>query len=147
MAARANAGTSIAEIASAATTRPMLSEMWICSVRVMGRTSPSSRRRASSRDIVEVKGRIRTVRLSPALFRRLLHEMSELGDHQFFHREPHGSRGSGQRHDDAAGDEAGAGARHHRRRTDFLVAEHPEQLAKAVEPFFEDAADGFRRTV
>ena len=73
--------------------------------------------------------------------------MSELRDDQLLHREPHGSRGSGQRDDNAAGDEACAGARHHRRRADFLVAEHAEQLAKTVEPLLEERADRFKRAV
>ena len=36
-----------------------------------------------------------------------------------------------------AGDEAGAGAAHHRGRADLLVAQHPEQLAEAVEPLLQ----------
>ena len=73
--------------------------------------------------------------------------MSKLGDHQLLHGQPHGSRRSRQRHDNAAGDEAGAGAGHHRRRADLLVAEHAEQLAKPVEPLFEKRADCLVRAV
>ena len=40
-------------------------------------------------------------------------------------------------------DEAGGGAAHHRGGADLLVAEHPEQLAEAVEPFLEQPRDRF----
>ena len=60
MAERANGGTSIGEGTSAATTRPAAPAMPTCSVRAIGRTAASSRRRASSSEIVDVKGRTRT---------------------------------------------------------------------------------------
>ena len=66
---------------------------------------------------------------------------------QLLHRQPHGGFRSGQRDDDAAGDEAGAGAAHHRGRADLLVAQHAEQLAEAVEPLLEQRVDRFVRAV
>src|SRR3954451_6802582 len=133
---RANGGTSIGEVTSAAATRPPASSSGTRSMRAIGRTDASNRRRASSSEIVEVKGLIATRRVSLA---RLLHEMSELRDQQPLHREPHRRFRSGQRDDDVPGGDAGAGAAHHRRGSDLLEAEHAKELAEAVEPLLQQA--------
>src|SRR5580704_142542 len=106
MADRANGGTSIAEMTSAAATRPAASSRRARSVRAIGRTAASSRRRASSSEIVEENGRITLGRSS----RGLLDEMSQLGNQQPLQREPHRGLGPWQRDDDVARNDAGAGA-------------------------------------
>src|SRR5437763_7925666 len=55
---RANGGTSSGDVTSAAATRPAAAPSRTRSVREIGRTLASSRGRASSREIVEVNGRI-----------------------------------------------------------------------------------------
>src|ERR1035437_6734004 len=79
--------------------------------------------------------------------RGLSHQVAELWNQQLLHREPHRRFRARQRRDDAAGHETGARAAHHRRRSDRLVAQHPEQLAEAVEPLVQQTADGFVRAV
>ena len=59
--------------------------------------------------------------------------MPELGDDELFHREAHGRLRAWQRDDDASGDEAGDRPAHHRRRSNLLVAQKPEQLAETIE--------------
>ena len=73
----------------------------------------------------------------------LPHEVAELGEDQLRHRQPDGVLGSRQDEDRGAARDAGGGARHHRGAADLLVAEHPEQLAEAVEPLLEQAGDRF----
>src|SRR5262245_44461543 len=91
MAERANGGTSTVDVMSAAATRPAALPRSTRSVRSMGRSAASSRRLASSSEIVEVNGRIRTWNLGTwNLFARLLHHVSELWNHELLHREPHG---------------------------------------------------------
>src|SRR5688572_13425632 len=55
---RAKGGTSMRETTSALAIRPLASARLTHSVRAIGRMAPASRWRASSREIVEVKGRI-----------------------------------------------------------------------------------------
>src|SRR5262245_2947399 len=127
---RANGGTSIGDTTSAAATRAAAASSGTCSIRAIGRTAASRRRRASSRVIVDVNGLIGS--RSPV---RLLHHVSELRDDEPFHRRTDGGLRSRQRDDDAARGEACTGAAHHRGSADLLVAEHPEKLAESVEPF------------
>src|SRR6266702_2753135 len=58
MADRANGGTSMGELTSAAATRPAAAARLTHSVRAIGAAAASRRRRASTSDIVDVKGRI-----------------------------------------------------------------------------------------
>ena len=60
MADRANGGTSIADVTPEATTRPAASASVTRSVRAIGRIAAARRRRASSREMVDVKGRMET---------------------------------------------------------------------------------------
>src|SRR5437763_15820712 len=127
MAERANGGTSIVDATSRATTRPAASSSRTRSVRAIGTTAASRRRRASSRAIVEANGRTTSAR-------GLAHEVAQFRNQELFHRESDGGLRSRQRDDDAAGDKAGAGAAQHGRRADFLITEHSKQLAEPVEP-------------
>src|SRR5258707_7870723 len=151
MAARANGGTSIGDETSAAATRPAARWSGTRSVRSIGRTAAASRRRASSREIVDVNGR--TTRIpnpdarTPLSSRGLLHEMPELWQQQPAHCEPHCRLGSRQRYDDFAVRHAGACAAHHRRRSDLLVTEHPKELAESVETLLQQRVDRFVRAV
>src|SRR5262245_63556422 len=79
--------------------------------------------------------------------RRLLHDRTELRDQQLLHGQPNGRFRARQAHDDVACGEAGARAAHDRGRSDLLIAEQAEELAEAVEPLLQQAADGFVCTV
>src|SRR5581483_666160 len=130
IAERANGGTSIAENTSDATTRPPASISATRCVRSIGRTFACRRRRASSSEIVEANGRI--------LLARLLDQMSELRQQQALHGEAHRLLRPWQADDDASGGEPGAGAAHHRRRSDLVEAEPAEEFAESVETLLQD---------
>src|SRR4029077_4342116 len=67
---RANGGTSIVETIGAAATRPAAAESGTRSRRAIGRTAASSRRRASSSEMVDVNGLMRMLiaRLQPSRY-------------------------------------------------------------------------------
>src|SRR5260370_776019 len=73
--------------------------------------------------------------------------MPELGQQQPLHRKPYRRLRTRERHDDLAGGEARRGAAHHRRRSDLLEAQHPEELAEPVEPLLQQCIDRFERAV
>src|SRR3954465_7967387 len=106
MADRANGGTSIGETRSWPATRQAAAASGTRSVRAIGITAASRRRRASSKEIVEVNGRTSASGFAD--------QGPELGGEKFGDGEPHGGLRARQRHDDAAGDRAGDGAAHHR---------------------------------
>src|SRR5262245_16732450 len=140
MAARVNGGTSIVDATSAAATRPAAWCSGIRSTLSMGRTPSRSRRRASSIEIVEEKGRT-------ALFLRLLDHVCQLGDHELFHREPDGGFRSRQRDDDPSARQPGACAAHHRGRADLFETQHPEQFPETVQPLLQHRRHCFVRAV
>src|SRR5262249_25341391 len=135
MAERENGGTSIGETTSNEATRPAAASSGTRSVRSIGRTAASRRLLASSSEIVDANGR-----MLPA---GLLHHVTEFRDHEPPHRQPDRRLRPGERDDDAPCREAGGSAAHHRGGADLLEAEHPEELAEAVETLVEQAADRF----
>src|SRR3954469_18959224 len=163
MADRENGGTSMCEVISSAATRPPASSSRTRSVRVIGRTAASRRRRASSSEIVATKGRTRAGALSLSMTARrpetndalrpsasprcLLHQVAEFRNQQTLHGQADRGLRSGQRDDDVSGGDAGTGAAHHRGGTDLFVAEHPEQLPESVEALLKQRRNGFICTV
>ena len=73
--------------------------------------------------------------------------MPELREDQLRHREADRGLRARQREDRASPGSARARPAQHRRGADLLVAEHPEQLAEAVEPFLEQAGNRLVRAV
>src|SRR5687768_1412925 len=139
MAARSNGGTSTAAIAAAAITRPVASCRDTRSVLAVGTAASFTSASASSIGSVSRIGLI--VFTDGASFMAAASEpssaqfpdhMADLGQDQPCHGEADGRFGTRKREDGRPPDRAGAGAREHRRRADFLKAQHPEQLAEPV---------------
>src|SRR5688572_14575636 len=130
MPARENGGTSSCETTSCASTRPFASQSMIVSTFAIGVPVLSRIARAASREMTSPNGRIRACGM---LAGELPDEVPELGQQQLVHAEAHGVFRSGQRHDDLSLRRSGAGAAHHRRRPDLLIAQHAEQLAESLE--------------
>src|SRR5688572_4741216 len=72
---------------------------------------------------------------------QLLNDVPEFRQDQSCHRQADGVLGSWQDEDGFTADGAGAGAAEHRCGADFLERQHPEQLAEAVELFFQQPID------
>src|SRR5258706_13335410 len=100
------------------------------SVRVIGRTCDTRSSRASSIEMmcgIGLKVASLTCPDRGRLFPRLLHEMTELGQDQFFDRQPHSGFPSGQRYDNVPGGNAGGPPAHQRDRTHLLVTANSQQ--------------------
>src|SRR5207249_1651555 len=76
-------------------------------------------------------------------FRYLLYHVAQLGNHQACQRQPHGILRSRQHEDRLSNCGTGNCAAQHRGWTNFLEAQHAEQLAKSVQPLLEQAIDRF----
>src|SRR5688572_4984964 len=138
MPARAKGGTSLCATTSAASTRPFASLSMIVSMFSIGAPVASRIARAASSEITSPNGRILALDM---LAGQLPDQVSQLGQQQLVHAEPHGVFRSRQRDDDFSLRRSRARAAHHRRWSDLLVAQHAEQLAESFEPLLEQIAD------
>src|SRR4030095_5722472 len=135
MAARANGGTSKAATRSSASTRP-------------GRSSSSSRSLRSialprEARMARASAMVTSVRFSRRGMSapRLAYEMPEFGQQELVHGQTHSGFRAGHGYENLTSCDPRARPREHCRRTYVRVAQHPEQLTKAVDRLLEQPAD------
>src|SRR5688572_23595775 len=109
------------------------------------RVRPVCRSCRESRALPRARSLLRTGAFwrEPCLSGELAHEVAELGKQQPGHAEADGVFRPGECDDDFALNSTGARPAEHCRRADFLIAQHPEELAKSFEPLFEKITDDF----
>src|SRR5262245_1174408 len=141
MAARANGGTSKAATRSSASTRPGRSSSASRSVRTTG--SPLAARMARASAMVTSVRFSRRGISAPCL----AYEMPEFWQQELVHGQTHSGFRAGHGHENLTSCDPCARPREHGRRAYVRVAQHPEQLTKAVDWFLEQPADDLESAI